>query len=68
MDLNTARFYWQWNSGIRLSAKHHVDKMWAYILAVFGVLIGCVNSFVVQLNHCIVDEVYHTLGNGWEYT
>lgn len=56
------------NSGVRCSGKQDFCKSWAYFLAVSGVLIGWVNSFVVQLNHCIVDEVYHTLGNGREYT
>lgn len=68
VGISTAWFYWKWNSGTGLSVKHHFYKIWANILAVYGVLIGWVNSFVVQLNHCIVDEVYHTLGNGWEYT
>jgi hypothetical protein len=58
-----------WNDSRRRgSRKQPFCKSWACILAVFGVLIGWVNSFVVQLNHCRVDEVYHTLGNGWEYT
>lgn len=56
------------NSGVRCSGKQDFCKSWACFLAVSGVLIGWVNSFVVQLNHCIVDEVYHTLGNGREYT
>lgn len=67
VGMSTAWFYWKWNSGIGLLVKHFY-KIWANILAVYGVLIGWVNSFVVQLNHCIVNEVYHTLGNGWEYT
>lgn len=56
------------HSGVRCSRKQDFCKSWAWFLAVFGVLIGWVNSFVVQLNHGIVDEVYHTLGNGREYT
>lgn len=68
VGMSTAWFYWKWNSGTGLSVKHHFYKIWANILAVYGVLIGWVNSFVVQLNHCRVDEVYHTLGSGWEYT
>lgn len=56
------------NSRTRWSGKQHFCKSWACILAVFGVLIGWVNSFVVQLKHRIVDGVYHTLGNGGEYT
>lgn len=49
VGLSTAGFYCLWNSGMGLSMKHHFYKMWAYILAVFGVLIGWVNSFVVQI-------------------
>lgn len=49
VGLSTAEFYCLWNSGIRFSVKHHFYKIGAYILAVFGVLIGWVNSFVVQI-------------------
>lgn len=61
VGMRTACFYWKWNSGIGLLVKHFY-KIWANILAVYGVLIGWVNSFVVQLNHCIVNEVYHSWG------
>lgn len=42
------------DSGRRQSRKQPLCKSWACILAVFGVLIGWVNSFVVQLKHCVV--------------